>query len=153
MGNGPIGWVSSQQEVVALSSTESEYIALCSAGKESMWFRRLLAGFQIPEEIVHEPMTMMTDNQGSMQIARKGCSSRRTKHIDLRFHCNRELVENKTVDLEYFPSEIMIADMLTKPLGRLKMQSLRSACGMKLVQAFEASDREGMLAVKSTTLM
>ncbi|CAI7819004.1 unnamed protein product, partial [Closterium sp. NIES-53] len=39
---GPISWQSSKQELIALSSAEAEYIALCSATKEGLYLRELL---------------------------------------------------------------------------------------------------------------
>ncbi|UYV73756.1 hypothetical protein LAZ67_11000764 [Cordylochernes scorpioides] len=42
LAGGPIAWESKKQQTVALSSTESEYIALCEAGKEAVYLRALL---------------------------------------------------------------------------------------------------------------
>ena len=42
LGDSIISWRSKKQPVVALSSTESEYIALCSPAQETVWMRNLL---------------------------------------------------------------------------------------------------------------
>ena len=42
MAGGPISWLSKKQSIVALSTSESEYIALSSASQEAVWLRRLL---------------------------------------------------------------------------------------------------------------
>eukprot|EP00171_Calliarthron_tuberculosum_P012764 IDg12764t1 len=47
MGESAVSWASRQQEVVALSSTESEYISLCTAVKETVWLRRLVQGLGV----------------------------------------------------------------------------------------------------------
>ncbi|XP_016579224.2 secreted RxLR effector protein 161-like [Capsicum annuum] len=45
LGSGAISWSSKKQEVVALSTSESEYIALASAACQEVWLRRLVADF------------------------------------------------------------------------------------------------------------
>ena len=54
----------------------------------------------------------------------------RSKHIELRYHFIRDCVETKRIELEYVATEFQLADMLTKPLGRVRLQQLRSSIGM-----------------------
>ncbi|XP_039137309.1 secreted RxLR effector protein 161-like [Dioscorea cayenensis subsp. rotundata] len=42
LGSGAVAWSSKRQEVIALSSTEAEYIAATSAACQAGWMRRLL---------------------------------------------------------------------------------------------------------------
>lgn len=130
MSGAAVSWCSRQQEVVALSSTEAEYIGLCSVGKDAVWVRRLLRGFGIEKLNLGKPLVINADNQGSMDLARNCVSSKRTKHIDVRYHYIRELVENDVVTFQYCPTDNMVADMLTKPLGSTKLEKFRSACGL-----------------------
>ena len=46
LGSGAISWSSKKQPTVALSSTETEYRAACSAATEAVWLRRLLEELQ-----------------------------------------------------------------------------------------------------------
>ena len=55
----------------------------------------------------------------------------RTKHIGIRYHFVREHVKKKNVEIEYCPSEEMIADMLTRGLSQVKFEKLRELLGMK----------------------
>jgi hypothetical protein len=56
------------------------------------------------------------DNTGAIQWAEGGGNFRRTKHVQIRYHHIRQLVQNGTIRVEYTPTNKMIADMLTKPL-------------------------------------
>ena len=130
MGGGAVSWCSRQQEVVALSSTEAEYISLCTGVKEAIWLRRLVSNLGIKLKVGHGPMLLLVDNQGAIDLAQNGSTNRRTKHIDVRYHFNREAVTKKIVQLKYCPSEKMAADILTKILGKVKMTDLFPLFGM-----------------------
>jgi hypothetical protein len=64
------------------------------------------------------------DNQSAIAISRNPVQRRRTKHIDLRHHYVRDLVESAAVSLQYCCSAEMIADLLTKPSARVVFQKL-----------------------------
>ena len=130
MVGGAVSWCSRQQEVVALSSTEAEYISLCSGLKEAIWLKRLVSNLKLPAPIGKGPLTIMVDNQGAIDLAKNGSVNRRTKHIDVRFHFCRQAVEDKLVSLKYCPTNVMGADVLTKPLGRLKLEELLTLFGL-----------------------
>ena len=49
-----ISWLSKKQPVVALSTTEAEYNALCTAAQEPIWLRRLLTDIKAPEINCHQ---------------------------------------------------------------------------------------------------
>ena len=51
-------------------------------------------------------------------ILHKG-NSGRTKHIALRFNMIRECVKDNNITIQYLPTDQMIADTLTKPLGAI----------------------------------
>ncbi len=66
----------------------------------------------------------MEDNQGAIAIAKNPVAHARTKHIDIRFHY---AIEEGIIEIEYCPTEDMIADLLTKPLCKdrfIKMMGL-----------------------------
>ena len=77
-----------------------------------------------------EPTVLMEDNQGAIAISKNPVTHARTKHIDIKFHYVREAVKEGTISLTYCPTEMMIADLLTKPLTRIRFQSLRKKMGM-----------------------
>jgi hypothetical protein len=42
LAGAAISWSSKRQSIIALSSTESEYVGLCFASKEAVWLRRIM---------------------------------------------------------------------------------------------------------------
>lgn len=116
-GGSPITWESRKQKSVALSSTEAEYMAASEASKEAIYLKRLLAELNASNE---DTVTLHIDNQGAQKLAENPVHHKRSKHIDIRFHHIRDLVQNKEVKLEYCPTADMIADVLTKNLAKVK---------------------------------
>ena len=82
-GGGAISWLSKKQPVVALSTSEAEYIALSCAAQEAVWLKLLLTSFGVS---IDKPITIKEDNQGAIAIARDPVKHTRAKHIDIRFH-------------------------------------------------------------------
>ena len=59
----------------------------------------------------------MEDNQGAIAIAKNPTAHACTKHIDIHYHYVQEAVQG-VVDIHYFRTDKMIADLVTKPLLR-----------------------------------
>jgi hypothetical protein len=114
LGIGAISWSSRKQTTVALSSTESEYIALSEAAREVMWIGHFLQELNI---IYEEPTVIFEDNQGTIAFASNQRALRRMKHIEVKYHFVRHLIENGTIQLQYCSTNEMIADIFTKPLS------------------------------------
>ena len=128
ISGGPVSWRSKKQTSVALSTAEAEYMALASAGQEAVWMRLLIA------ELCDNPVravTILEDNQAAIQMTRNPQFHGRTKHIGIKFHFIRDLISDGTVNVEYCPTQQMIADMLTKGLPREQFNKLRDMAGIK----------------------
>ena len=65
----------------------------------------------------------------AINISKNHVQHSRTKHIDIRHHFIRELVEQKTLILEYVETTKQIADILTKSLDSVGSDSLRKSLG------------------------
>ena len=128
MSGAAIAWSSKKQPVVALSTTEVEYVALSAATQEAVWLSRLLSDIKAPPQT---PILIKEDNQGTISIARNPISHSRTKHIDVKFHYIREALEDGIIDLIYCPTEQMTADILTKPLARQQFETFQLEMGLK----------------------
>jgi hypothetical protein len=120
MLNGrPITWKTKKQSCVATSSTQAEYQATSLATGEAMWLRSMLADL---DEKQTEPTLLKNDNKGCVDIAKNPVHHNRTKHIDIKHHFVRENVKNEVIRLERTPTNEMIADLMTKALGRKKFE-------------------------------
>lgn len=115
MGGGPIAWESRKQSVVALSSMEAEYIALCQGTKEVCFHRGLLQELGFNES---NPTTILCDNQGAQFLVKNPTVQKKSKHIDIRYHYVREKYDQKAVDIKYVTSGENAADIFTKVLGK-----------------------------------
>ena len=126
---GPaISWKSKRQATVALSSCESEYIALTHATQEALYLSQLLKDF-IPEKsprptvIKHsKSIQINADNQGAIRLSRNPVHHSRSKHFDIKYHFIRDSIQSKKIDTVYVPSEENIADMMTKPFSKVKLR-------------------------------
>ena len=127
MAGGPVSWLSKKQAIVALSTSEAEYVAVSTATQEAVWLRRLLLDLKSPLDC---PTVIMEDNQGAIAIARNPIVQTRTKHIDIKYHYVREAVQDGVISLQYCPTNDMIADLLTKGLSKEKFERFRRAMGM-----------------------
>ena len=105
-----IGWGSRSQKNVTLSSTEAEYVAISEICKEIIFLKQVLEFLEVKYEF---PIIINVDNVGAIYLA-KNAESRRTKHVDIRYHFVREYVEQGIVKIIFVKSEENIADTFTK---------------------------------------
>ena len=121
MGAGAISWSSKKQHIVALSSIEAEYIAQTHAAKEALWLRSFLRELRsAPDDL----LILNCDNQGAIALAKDNKFHARTKHIDVRYHFIREVVEDGKVVVQYIPTGDNVSDIFTKPLAKAKFREL-----------------------------
>jgi hypothetical protein len=116
MGGGPIAWSSKQQNVVALSSCEAEYVASAHAAKEVLWLRSLAQELGFDQR---NTTPVYCDNQGTVACMRDPLHHSRMKHIDIRFHFIRDCVQQGQLDIIHIAGIENVADILTKPLARI----------------------------------
>lgn len=142
IGGTAFAWSSKRQSVVAASSLEAEYISQARTVREGLWIRKLQMDFGIDDT----PILIRADNQGAISLARDYKASAATKHIATAYHLTRDYVAKKLVKLEYIPSVQMVADGLTKALGRIKHEANCVMYGMVVMNTDDGSCREGVLA-------
>lgn len=123
-------WMSKRQTCIALSSTESEYIALAHAGKESVWLARLISEI-CGSSNTDDAICIKTDSQSAIRIANNPEHHDKTKHIDIRHHYIRWLVDTKRVILEHLPDTEQPADILTKSVVKENFVKKRDIMGMQ----------------------
>ncbi len=116
-GGSPVAWKSKKQPITATSTTEAEYIALSECSKTSMALGN----------VIHEltgdnpfPVDIYEDNRAASLIARNESSTKRTKHIDVRYHHIKELVDSNRICIKDICSNDQLADIFTKAFPRDK---------------------------------
>ena len=113
--------------MVALSSCEAEYIAAATATCQGVWLARLLADLLDVE--VGAPV-LRVDNKSAISLIKNPVHHDRTKHIDVKYHYVRECAERGLIDIQFIGTAEQLGDILTKALGRLKHDELRTKIGL-----------------------
>ena len=122
VAGSPVSWMSKKQRVVALSTTEAEYLAGTEATKEAVWIQTFLQAIVIPCERI-TLMHLYGDNQSANALAKNPEYHVRTKHIHGKQRYITEMVEQVVINVTYIPTTSMIADTLTKPLPRVRYEA------------------------------
>ena len=86
-------------------------------------------------DITSSPTTIYSDSQGSIALVKNPEYHSRTKHIDIRHHFVREHVFSGETIFKFVGTENMIADVLTKPLGKIKHQLMIQSMGLKSIMS------------------
>jgi hypothetical protein len=124
LGKGATTSLSNKQKIPSKSSTQSEIIGLYDKTSDILWMRNFLEaqGYAISIKIVCQ------DNMSTLSLA-KNChlsSSKCTKDIKAKYFCICHYHNSHDLDLQYFPTEQMWADVLTKPLQGPKFRSMHA---------------------------
>ena len=113
---GAVSWMSKKQSVVALSTTEAEYMAATHASKEADWVQKLCSSMGL----VQRTIRINYDNQNAIFLAKNPAYHSKTKHIDVQYHFVRDMIEDKKVLLVKVDTLKNTADALTKSVSSKK---------------------------------
>jgi len=139
LGGSPVSWQAKKQSTVAQSTVESEFNALTQAVKEAIWLQRLLKDLGMSK---YAPKTIYCDNQGAISLAKNPTQHAKTKHMDVQLEFVRDHVEKGTVTVEYCPTDVMPADLMTKALGKERHRKLIAMLGLE--ETATAASRVGV---------
>jgi hypothetical protein len=96
LGSAMISWQSRKQSSIALNTAEAEYIAACSASCEAIWLRKLLTDLF---DLEMEATTILCDNQSCIKMTKNLVFHDRSKHIEIRYHYIRDMVQRGALKL------------------------------------------------------
>ena len=113
---------------MSLSTAEAEYIAAGSSCSQLVWMKQMLQEYNVEQDV----LTLYCDNLSVINISKNPIQHSRTKHIDIRHHFIRDLVEEKVVTLEHVDTEEQLADIFTKALDAKQFEHLRGKLGICL---------------------
>jgi hypothetical protein len=124
LGKGSVIGMSKKQKINTRSSTESELVGADDAIPQMMWTRYFLEGqgYNVEECILHQ------DNMSAMLLETNGkqSSSKRTKHIRVRYVFIKDRVSNGDITIKHCPTGEMLADHFTKPLQGALFRKFRT---------------------------
>ncbi len=116
-----IGWKTKVSDVIALSTSEAEFMGIAEVVKEMKYIRNVVdfVGFQV------KPLQVENDNQGALKMCQDYGSIRKTRHMELRFFYVTGLVTSGEVEVKYKATKELVADALTKALAKPQFLELR----------------------------
>jgi len=127
IGGGAVQWGSCLQPHVSLSSTELEYTTLSKVGCEVMWMRYLLGEFGYD---MSHPSPIMVDNASAIQVAKHPEHQSTMKHVHRAYHWIHDHIEQGALRINHVPGIENLADIFTKPLGRVKFLKFWEMLGL-----------------------
>jgi hypothetical protein len=103
---------------MALTTAEAEYIASSVAIREAVWLRKLLTDL-LDHEM--DPI-IICDNQSCVKLSENHLFHDRSKHIEIKYHYIRDMLQRKAIHMQYLPTHEQIANIFTKPLADTKFE-------------------------------
>jgi hypothetical protein len=127
IGGTIVSWILKLQKVVSLSTTKAEYVVAIEASKEMIWLQRFM------EELgkKKENNMLYSDSESAIHLAKKSTFHSKTKHIHLRYHFIRSILEDGHLKLEKIHTSHNPTDMLTKGVTREKLSSYSVSVGLR----------------------
>lgn len=128
IGSTAVVWGSKRQTIVATSTLEAQYVALSECATALAWATILLE-HDLTEK-AYQPTKVHCDNMGAIEVARNPIHHFKSKHIDVKYHHIRDLIESGQIELSFVSSTSNIADVMTKPLNKSAHHNHRVALGV-----------------------
>jgi hypothetical protein len=119
---GAVAYFSKLQRTPALSTTETELMALTENAKIARFIQEFMDSIGFALEL---PTTVYGDNKAANILGESDGFHDRTKHIESRYFVIRHWVKKDLLKIEYVPTEDNISDIFTKPLARPRFEKLR----------------------------
>ena len=132
LNNGAICWSSKKQTCIALHSMEAEFVACTAAVQEAVWLKRFIEHLGFGNESTN-PVLIHCDNTAAIAYTKDPKYHSKTKHIDIKYNFVRDYIAQKIVTVQYISTKCMVADPLTKPIGKETFEKHVTAIGMRKI--------------------
>ncbi|PNX55753.1 gag-pol polyprotein, partial [Trifolium pratense] len=109
-------------------STSGGCFFLGSSCSQLLWMKQMLKEYNVDQDVI----TLYCDNLSAINISKNLVQHSRTKHIDIRHHFIRDLVEENCVELKHVGTNEQLADIFTKALDASQFEILRGKLGIFL---------------------
>jgi len=129
-----VTWVSRMQKIVALSTTEAEYVTMTETCKELIWKKDFL------KDLCKEQVTLSlhSDSQSAIDLTNNLVYLDRTNHIDVWYHFIRILLKDSVLLLVEIHTTRNPTDMLTKVGHDGEAEDMLSFCGSSRVKIWSS---------------
>ncbi|GJY21005.1 hypothetical protein Tco_0393571 [Tanacetum coccineum] len=126
LGRRLVSWQCKKQTIVAISSTEAEYVAAASCCAQVLWMQNQLLdyGFNFMNTEIH------IDNESTICIVKNPVLHSKTKHIQIRHHFIRDCYEQRLINVVKVHTDENVADLLTKGFDLARFNFLVVTIGM-----------------------
>lgn len=122
-GGNPISWYSRKQDCVSQLTAQSEYIACATAAMDVVYFQRILIDLKSDSKV---PL-IYVDNQSAIDMSESYENSKRTRHIDIKYHHIKDLISKNLIELQFIKTDKNVADIFTKSLCSVKFLKFRKS--------------------------
>ncbi|GJX79686.1 hypothetical protein Tco_0327835 [Tanacetum coccineum] len=124
LGRRLVSWQCKKQTIVAISSTEAEYVAAASCCAQVLWMQNQLLdyGFNFMNTEIH------IDNESTICIVKNPVFHSKTKHIQIRHHFIRDCYEQRLINVVKVHTDDNVADLLTKGFDLARFNFLVIVC-------------------------
>ena len=124
ISNEPVSFKAQQQPIVAISTTEAEYVSSTLGVIDIIWLQGFIKELGVD---INQVPQLLCDNQSALKLIKNPEFHPRTKHIDIQYHFARERYEMGDFTIEYVNSEEQKADIFTKALTGERFKKLRAS--------------------------
>lgn len=101
-------------------------MAMSDAAKEALWLKGIFSDLGVKNKSIK----LHYDNMGAGCLSQGEGLPRRTKHINIRHHFIQDCITSGKINISHTPTADMVADILTKPLSRVKHQQAVTVLGL-----------------------
>lgn len=117
-----------------MSTFEAEYVAASMVSCDAVWLRNLFS-----ELFGHvlDIVVISCDNQSGIHLSKNLMFHDRFKHIDIWYHFIRDMVQLGAIRLRHIGTNDQVANILMKPLGKVKLLTFREQLGVMERPSYE----------------